>query len=69
MNCHMRKKESLNEVTNRWNNFRINDTRQSTHICFNGVFNLNLNFKKIKGKYEKNDNYLKASVFDVLPED
>ena len=47
------KQESLNEVTNRWNKLRINDTSQDPDIWFNGLYHLNLKFNKIKTKYEK----------------
>ena len=40
--------ESLNEVTNRCNNCRINDTNQDLEIWFNELFNLNFKLKKIK---------------------
>ena len=59
----------MNEVTNRWNNFRIKDTSQDPNIWFIEIFNLNLNFKKIKAKYKKDEDELKPYVFDVLPED
>ena len=48
-----KKQESLNEVTNRWNNLNIKDTGIYPYILFNGLYNLNLKFKKIKAKYEK----------------
>ena len=47
------KQESLNEVTNRWNNCKIKDTILDPYIWFNELYNLNLKFKKIKAKYEK----------------
>ena len=59
--------DSLNEVTNIWNNFRIKDTSQDPDIWSNEIFNLNLKFEKIKAKYEKYEDYMKAHVFDVLP--
>ena len=51
-----------------WKNCRIKDTSKDPEICFNEIFNLNLNFKKIKAKYEKDEDDLKAHVFDILPE-
>ena len=42
------KQEILNEPTNRWNNCRIKDTSKYPDILFNGLFNLNLKFKKIQ---------------------
>ena len=42
------KKESFNEVTNRWNNCSIKDRGQDPDIWFNELFNLNLKFKDIK---------------------
>ena len=63
------KQESLNEVTNRCNNFRIKNTSKVPGIWFNERFNLNLKFKKVKGKYEKDEDNLKSHVFDVLPGD
>ena len=58
----------LNEVTKRWNNYRIKDTSQDPDIWFDELYNLNLKFKTIKTKYEKYEDYLKAHVFDFLPE-
>ena len=49
------KQESLNEVTNMCNNCRIKDTSQDPDIWFNELYNLNLKFKKIKSKYEKDE--------------
>ena len=43
--------ESLNEITNRWNNFRIKETSQNPDIWFNEIFSLNLKFNHIKSKY------------------
>ena len=48
-----------------WNNLSINDTSQYPDIWFNWIFNLNLKFKKIKSKYEKDEDDMKAYVFDV----
>ena len=48
-----KKQESLNEVTNRWNNLNIKDASLYPYILFNGLYYLNLKFKKIKAKYEK----------------
>ena len=48
----------MNEVTNRCNNFNIKDTSEYPYVSFNDIFNLNLNFKKIQEKYEKDDNEL-----------
>ena len=58
------KKESFNEVTNRWNTCGIKDTSQH-----NELFNLNLKLNKIKEKYEKYEDDLKSHVLDVLTED
>ena len=63
------KQEILNEVTNRCNNFRIKDTNQNPDICFNELLNLNLKFKDIKAKYEKDEDDMKAHFFYVLPEE
>ena len=60
------KQEGLNEVTNRWNNWRIKDTSQYPDVWFNELFYLNLKFKNIKENYEKDEYGLKAHVFDVL---
>ena len=49
------KQESLNEVTNRWNKFSIDDTSQDPDIWFNELYNLNLKFMNIKAKYEKDE--------------
>ena len=62
------KQESMNEGTKRWNNCKIKDTSLDPGIWFNELYNLNLQFKKIKAKYEKDEYELKAHVFDVLPE-
>ena len=62
------KQESLNEVTNSQNNCKIKDTSLDLKIWFNELYNLNPNFKKIKAKYEKDEDELKAHVFDVLPD-
>ena len=43
--------ESLNEITNRWNNFGIKETSQNPDIWFNEIFSLNLKFNHIKSKY------------------
>ena len=60
--------ESFNEVTNRWNNCQIKDTSLDPDIWFNELYNINLNFKKIKVKYEKFEDKGNAQVFDILPE-
>ena len=61
------KQEILNEVTKRWNNYSIKDTSQEPYKCFNKLFDLNLKFKNIKVKYDKDEDEMKAHVFDVLP--
>ena len=63
------KHESWNDVTNRWNNFNIKYNSLDPYIWFNELYNLNLNCKKIKAKYEKYKDELRAHVFDVLPEE
>ena len=63
------KQESLNKVTNIWNNCRIKDTSQDTDIWFNELFDLNLRFKKIKSKCDEYKDELKTHFFDVLPDD
>ena len=62
------KQDNYNEVTNRCNNFRIKDTSQDPDIWFNELFNLNLKFKNIKAKYNKDEYEMKSHVFDGLPE-
>ena len=62
------KQEILNNVTNRWNNCRIKGTSQDPYIWFNELYNLNPKFKRIKAKYKKYEDRLKAHAFDVLPE-
>ena len=47
----------------------MKDTSKYTNIWFNEILYLNLKFNKIKAKYEKDEDELKACVFDVLPED
>ena len=63
------KQESLNEVTNGWNNCKIKGTSLDPYIWFNDLYNFNLKFKKIKAKYENDEYELKAHVFNVLPEE
>ena len=46
------KQESLNEVTNRWNNCDIKETSLDPDIWFNKIYNLNLKFKSIKANDE-----------------
>ena len=55
-------------MTNRWNNWKIKDTSLDPDIWFDDIYNLNLNFKNIKAKYEKYEDELKSHDFDVLPE-
>ena len=62
------KQESLNELTNGWNNIRIKDTSQDPDIWFHELFDSNLRFKNIEVKYAKEKYELIAHVFDVLPE-
>ena len=59
----------LKEVNNMCNNCKIKDTSLDPEIWFNELYNLNLKFKKIKSKYEKYKDELKAHVFHVLPEE
>ena len=61
------KQESLNEMNNRCKNCRIKDTIQDPDIWFNELFNLNLKLNKIRGEFEKDEDEMKAHVFDVLP--
>ena len=63
------KQESLNEVTNRWNNCSIKDLIQDPDIWFNELYNLKLNFKNIKARYDKYEDELKAYISDVLSEE
>ena len=56
--------ERLNEVTNRWNNCKIRNTSLDPDILFIEIYNLNLNFKKIKERYEKDEDELKRHVFE-----
>ena len=46
----------------------IKDTSQDPDIWFNELYNLNLYFKKIKDKYEKDEDEMKSHIVDVLPE-
>ena len=62
------KQESLNEVTNRYNNCKIKETSIDPDIWFNDLYNINLKFKKIKSKYERDKAEPKAHVFYILPE-
>ena len=62
------KQDILNKVTNRWNNCNTKETSLDPDIWFNGLYNLNLKLKKIKAKYEKDEDELKVHVFGVLPE-
>ena len=61
------KQEIRNEVTNRCNTCRINDTGQYPDIWFNELYNLNLKFNKIKRGYQKDEDDMKSHAFDVLP--
>ena len=58
----------MHVVTNRYNNYNIRDTILDPDIWFNELYNFNLTFKKIKESYEKDEDELRADVFDVLPE-
>ena len=60
------KQESLNEVTNMWNNYNIKDTIIDPDIWFNELYNSNPQFNNINENYEKYEDELKAHVFDVL---
>ena len=51
-----------------WDTCSIKYTSQGPDIRFNEVYSLNLKLKKIKDKYEKDEDEMKAHVFDVLPE-
>ena len=62
------KQEILNEVTNRWNNYKIKDTSLDPDIWFNEIYNLDLKFKKTKANDEKDEDELKERVFYVLPD-
>ena len=63
------KKEILNELKNRRNSFKITDTSLGLDFWFNELYNLKLNFKKIKANYEKDEDELKENVFYILPEE
>ena len=63
------KQDSRNESTNIWNCFRIKETIQDSHIWINEAYNLNLKFKRIKEKYEKDEGEMMSHVFDVLPDE
>ena len=64
-----KKQEGINEVKNRWTTCSIKDTIQHTYIWSNGLYNLNLNTKKTKEKYEKYEYEMEEHVFDILPEE
>ena len=49
------KQEIINEVTNKWNNFRIKDTIRDPEICFNELFYLNFKLNRIKEKYDNDE--------------
>ena len=42
------KQEILNEITSRWNTYRIKEANQNPDIWFNEVYDLNFKFNKIK---------------------
>ena len=63
------KQDMFNEVKNRWNNCRMKGTSQDPDIWFNGSFNLNIKFKKIKANYDKDEDEIKAHIFEILSED
>ena len=56
-------------MTNSWNNFNIKDTSLDPYIWFNEIYNFNFKFNNIKAEYEKDEDKLKARVFDILPEE
>ena len=63
------KQESLNELTTRWNKFKIKDISLDPKIWFNELYNSNPKLKKIKAKYKNDEDELKSHVFDILPEE
>ena len=56
-------------MTTKWKIFRIKGTYQYPDICFNELFHLDLKFKKIKAKYEKDEDEMKSHLFVVPPEE
>ena len=58
------KQESLNEVTDIWNNSSIRYTSKYPDIWSNEWFNFNLKLNKIRVKYDNYGDYIKAQVFD-----
>ena len=63
------KQENFNGVTTRRNNCKIKDTILDPEIWFNELSNLNLKFKNINAKHEKDKDELRTNFFDVLPEE
>ena len=61
-----KKQESLNDVTNRCKNCKIKDASLYLYIWFNELYNLNLKLNKIKEKYERDEDKLKAHFSYVL---
>ena len=59
------KQQSLNVVTKQVEQLQYKDTSQDPDIVFNGLYNLNLKFKKIKAKY-KNMNTNLSHMFLCL---
>ena len=51
------------------NNCKIKGASLDPDIWFNELYNLNLKFNKIKSKYEKYEDGLKARIFDILHEE
>ena len=63
------KQESLNEVTDIWNNSSIRYTSKYPDIWSNEWFNFNLKLNKIRVKYDNYGDYIKAQVFDFPSKD
>ena len=56
-------------MTNRWNNCKIKEISLYPDISFNELYNLNLEFKNIKAKHEKDEDKLKSRLLYVLPDE
>ena len=63
------KQISLTDVTEEWNNSRLRSTRVDPDDWFTYLYRVNLNFKKIKEEYGKDDEQIKAHVLVNLPEE
>ena len=63
------KQNSLTDVTEEWNNSRLGSVKVDPDDWFPYLYQVNAKFKKIKAKYGKDDDQIKAHVLVNLPEE